>query len=85
MGQSYGLNDTKDLDDEQLLVLLDDSVPGLPEPVLLCGLNVLRCIDKLPLGLLLVLLQLLLGQALKLQELVLPLGQLPSPRARECP
>ena len=70
MGQSYGSNNTEDLDDEQMLFLLDDSVPGLPEPVLLRRLNVPRCLDKLPLGLLLVLLQLLLGQALKVQELV---------------
>ena len=67
MGQSYGSNYTKDLDDVQLLFLLDDSDPGLPETVLLRGLNVPRCLDELPLGLLLVLRQLLLGQALKVQ------------------
>ena len=38
MGQSYGSKDTEVPDDEPL-VQLDDSTPGLPEPVLL-GLDV---------------------------------------------
>ena len=52
-----------------LLLELDVSSLGLPEPVLL-GLSLPRCLDNVPLGLLLVLLQDLLGQALKERKLV---------------
>ena len=40
----------------ELLVQLDDSVLGLPEPLLSVGLRVFRCLDKVTLGLLLVVL-----------------------------
>ena len=52
---SYGSNDTEVPDDEQL-VQLDDSIPGLPEHVLL-GLDVPVCLEDNPLGFLLVLLR----------------------------
>ena len=55
LGQSYGWNDNG-IPDEEQLVQLDDSVPGLPEPVLL-GLDVPVCLDDVPLGFLLVLLR----------------------------
>ena len=63
-----GRTSTKVLRDVQLLEL-DVSVLGLPE-LLLLGLDVPRCLDEVPLGLLLVLLLELLGQALKEQILV---------------
>ena len=65
MDQITRPNFTKVLCDEQLFEL-DVSVPGLPE-LLLHGLNVPRCLDKVPLGLLLVLLMELLGKGQKEQ------------------
>ena len=56
MGLSYRSNDTEVPDDVQL-VQLNDSVLGLPEPLLSFGLSVFCCLDKVPLGLLLVLLR----------------------------
>ena len=63
-----GRTSTEVLCDEQLLEL-DVSDLDLPEPLLL-GLHVSRCLDKIPFGLLLVVLRQLLGQALKEQALV---------------
>ena len=62
MGQSYGSNHTEEPDDEQL-VQLEGSVSGLLKP----QLRVPRCLDDVPLGLLLVQLLELLGQTLKVQ------------------
>ena len=60
---------TELLRDKQLLEL-DVSNLDLPKPVLL-GLSVSRCLDELPLGLFLLVLRQLLGQALKEQVLVI--------------
>ena len=54
---------------EQLLQL-DVSVLGLPSPLLWCRLSVLRCLDVVPLGLLRMRQQQLLGQALKERKFV---------------
>ena len=56
------------------LLDLDVSVLDLAKPGFLRGLNVL-CLDKVPLGLLLVLLQSFLGQALK-EQVFVQLGNL---------
>ena len=64
-----GPNSTDVLRDEQFLELNVSNL-DLPEPVLL-GLSVSCCLDELPLGLFLLVLRQLLGQALKEQVLVI--------------
>ena len=57
MGLSYRSNATEVPDDVRQLLLPDVSDLDLPEPLLTVGLRGFRCLDEVPLGLLLVLLQ----------------------------